>query len=101
MEIKLIRTELEGSSKDEIVKTTLNFSNMTIPSLNLVFCPKWSLKIAFLMIWQRKKEVYNFKKSWISVNRQYKFSKVVPEVSSFPGPPVCPVDALIIVYKIN
>ena len=36
-----------------------------------------------LVIEQRKKEIYNFRESWIFGKRQYKFRTVVSEVSSF------------------
>jgi len=34
---------------------------MTIPGLNLVFCFKDNVFMAYLMIWKRKKEIYSFR----------------------------------------
>ena len=41
------------------------FGNMTIPSVNYVFCPESSLLMADLMIWGEKKQVYSCRESWI------------------------------------
>ena len=74
---------------------------MTIPSLHLVLCPECGLEMAILMILQKRKEVYSFRKSLLSVNRQYTFHEVISEVSSFAGNPVCQEDSFIIVYNVN
>ena len=52
--------------------------------------------MAYLMIWQRKKQVYSWRESWIWENRPFKFRTIVSEVSSFVGNPVLSTEKICI-----
>jgi len=73
--------------KDETATTIKNSLNMTIPSLNYVLCIYNSILLAYLMIWQRKKQVYSRKENH-EFQETEKLTTVVSEVSSFVGNPV-------------
>ena len=74
----------------ETVKTTLKSINTTIWRFNQDFCFKHSFLMSYILIWQRKKQVYkslgipNIRESTV----RDKFCTIVSEVSSLVGNPV-------------
>ena len=55
--------DTELPAKDESVKTIYKSSDRTIPRFNLDACLEYSLLRTYLMIWQRKKQVYSGRES--------------------------------------
>ena len=55
--------DTELPAKDESVKTIYKSSDRTIPRLTLDACLEYSLLRTYLMIWQRKKQVYSGRES--------------------------------------
>ncbi len=78
------------STKDETVKTTQNYKNITIWSFLFGFCTQLGTLIVNLMINHWNKSVSVYKKPWKQGNwlNNNKFRTNVYEVSSFVGNPV-------------
>ena len=64
LNLQLYNSYIQGYpilTKDETVKTTRNFKDMTIPIYRYDYCLEFSLSMGYLIIKKRKKLIYSFK----------------------------------------